>query len=57
MRQLPGRKCLRDSLVAGLTVAPDARAQVLRQVAESEEFALNRVEPCFVTMVLRLPAA
>ncbi len=40
----------RDSLVAGLNGGTLTRAQVLRQVAESEEFALNQFNRAFVTM-------
>jgi hypothetical protein len=46
----PAENAFRDSLVAGLDGATLTRAQVLRQVAESEEFALNEFNRAFVTM-------
>jgi hypothetical protein len=46
----PAATAFRDSLVAGLNGATLTRAQVLRQVAESEEFALNQFNRAFVTM-------
>ena len=47
---IPAATAFRDSLVAGLNAATLTRAQVLRQVAESEEFALNEFNRAFVTM-------
>jgi uncharacterized protein (TIGR03118 family) len=46
----PAENAFRDSLVNGLNSATLTRAQVLRQVAESEEFALNQLNRSFVTM-------
>jgi hypothetical protein len=46
----PAETAFRDSLIAGLNGATLTRAQVLRQVAESEEFALNEFNRAFVTM-------
>jgi uncharacterized protein (TIGR03118 family) len=46
----PAANAFRDSLVAGLNGGTLTRAQVLRQVAESEEFALNEMNRAFVTM-------
>ncbi len=47
---IPAATAFRDSLVAGLNGSTLTRAQVLRQVAESEEFALNEFNRAFVTM-------
>jgi hypothetical protein len=46
----PAEDAFRNSLVAGLDAATLTRAQVLRQVAESEEFASNEMNSAFVTM-------
>jgi hypothetical protein len=46
----PAENAFRDSLVAGLAGATLTRAQVLRQIAESEEFTLNEFNRAFVTM-------
>jgi uncharacterized protein (TIGR03118 family) len=47
---IPAEDAFRNSLIAGLTGGTLTRAQVLRQVAESEEFALNELNRAFVTM-------
>lgn len=46
----PAEDAFRNSLIAGLNGSTLTRAQVLRQVAESEEFALNQSNNAFVTM-------
>ena len=47
---IPAEDAFRNSLVAGLTAATLTRAQVLRAVAESEEFNLNETNRAFVLM-------
>jgi uncharacterized protein (TIGR03118 family) len=47
---IPAEDTFRNSLVAGLDGSTLTRAQVLRQVAESEEFTLNEFNRAFVTM-------
>jgi uncharacterized protein (TIGR03118 family) len=46
----PAEDSFRNSLVAGLDAATLTRAQVLRQVAENEEFMSNEFNGAFVTM-------
>jgi uncharacterized protein (TIGR03118 family) len=46
----PAENAFRDSLVAGLNASTLTRAQVLRQIAEAEEFGLNQFNSAFVTM-------
>jgi uncharacterized protein (TIGR03118 family) len=46
----PAEDAFRNSLVAGLNAATLTRAQVLRQVAENEEFMSNEFNSAFVTM-------
>ena len=46
----PAEDSFRNSLINGLNGATLTRAQVLRQVAEAEEFALNELNRAFVTM-------
>ncbi len=46
----PAADAFRNSLITGLNSLTMTRAQVLRAVAESEEFALNEANPSFVLM-------
>jgi hypothetical protein len=46
----PDVGAFRQSLIDGLNGATLTRAQVLRAVAESEEFAMNEANRAFVTM-------
>ena len=46
----PAEDAFRNSLIAGLNAATMTRAQVLRAVAESEEFNLNETSRAFVLM-------
>ena len=46
----PAEDAFRNSLIAGLNGATLTRAQVLRAVAESEEFGLNETSRAFVLM-------
>jgi hypothetical protein len=47
---IPAEDAFRNSLVAGLDAATLTRAQVLRAIAESEEFSSNEFNSAFVTM-------
>jgi uncharacterized protein (TIGR03118 family) len=47
---IPAQDAFRNSLVAALDAATMTRAQVLRAVAESEEFTLNETNRAFVLM-------
>jgi hypothetical protein len=47
---IPAADAFRSSLIAGLTSLTMTRAQVLRAVAESEEFTLNEANRSFVLM-------
>jgi uncharacterized protein (TIGR03118 family) len=46
----PAEDAFRKTLVAGLDAATLTRAQVLRQIAENEEFSSNEFNSAFVTM-------
>jgi uncharacterized protein (TIGR03118 family) len=46
----PAEDAFRNSLIAGLNASTLTRAQVLRAVAESEEFGLNETSRAFVLM-------
>jgi uncharacterized protein (TIGR03118 family) len=46
----PAEDAFRNSLIAGLEGSTLTRAQVLRSVAESEEFAINEMSRAFVLM-------
>jgi hypothetical protein len=47
---IPAEDAFRNSLVAGLDAATMTRAQVVRAIAESEEFSSNEFNRAFVTM-------
>jgi hypothetical protein len=47
---IPAEDAFRNSLVAGLDGATMTRAQVLRAIAENEEFSSNEFNKAFVTM-------